>query len=222
MTHPRETEKLRLALRRMDREALLLVAERAIDLVPKGKLGALAGDLVGLEEPSLAKSGDSALLAEVRKFHEESLRGEYYEDFPVNSRNFTETSEGTEAFIAEFNRLLEKCTRAAEKGPRARVREAFELLFELLRRMDDRPDDIVFFADEAGSWQVGVDWRATLPAYFRCLAECASPGDYAREVDRTISDFADYERPQLMAAARRVASKDQEAALGRLAKPTRR
>ena len=28
---------------------------------------------------------------------------------------------------------------------------------------------MVFFASEAGSWQVGVDWRAALSACFRCL-----------------------------------------------------
>jgi len=35
-------------------------------------------------------------------------------------------------------------------------------------------------------------------------------------VDRAISDFADYERPKLLAAARRVASGEQKAALRRL------
>lgn len=73
-----------------------------------------------------------------------------------------------------------------------------------------------FFADEAGSWQVGADWRSALPAYFRCLADGASAEDFAREVDRTISDFADYERPRHLAAARRIADAGQKAALRRL------
>jgi hypothetical protein len=52
-------------------------------------------------------------------------------------------------------------------GAIATVREAFELLFALLRRLDRDPDSVVFFADEGGSWQVGVDWRPALAAYFR-------------------------------------------------------
>jgi hypothetical protein len=152
----------------------------------------------------------------VRKFHDASLRGEYYESFGVNSKNFMEKSGGTEAFIAEFGRLIGKCVRASAKGPHAPVREAFDLLLALLRRIDDDPDSVVFFADEAGSWQVGVDWREALPAYFCCLADGASGDDFAREVDRAITDFADYERPRHLTAARRVANPEQKAALRRL------
>ena len=147
----------------MSRGNLLIVAERAIEIVPRAKLRALVGDMVRLDELAEGKRGAAPLLDEVRKFHEASLRGDYYDSFDVNSKNFMEKSEGTEAFIAEFDRLLGKCVRAAAKGPRAPVREAFELLFALLRRLDEDPDSVVFFADEAGSWQVGVDWRAVLP-----------------------------------------------------------
>ena len=90
----------------------------------------------------------------------------------------------------------------------------------LLRRIDKSPDDVIFFADEAGSWQVGVDWRAALPAYFRCLADGTSAEAFASEVDRTITDFANYERPRHLGAARRVANAGQKAALRSL--PARR
>lgn len=92
---------------------------------------------------------------EVRKFHAASMGGQYYESFAVNSKNFMEKSQGTEAFIAEFDRLLGRCVRAAEAGPRPPVREAFELLFGLLRHIAEGHDDVIFFADEAASWQVG-------------------------------------------------------------------
>lgn len=212
-----DIEKLRVALQRMSRGNLLIVAERAIEIAPRAKLRQLVGDMVRIDELAEGKRGAAPLLDEVRKFHEASLRGEYYDSFDVNSKNFMEKSEGTEAFIAEFDRLVGKCARAAaEKGPRPPVREAFELLFALLRRIDEDPDSVVFFADEAGSWQVGVDWREALPAYFRCLADGVSGEDFAREVDRVITDFADYERPRHLAAARRVGNAEQKAALRRL------
>lgn len=180
------------------------------------KLRQLVGGMVRLDELAEENRGAAPLLDEVRKFHEASLRGEYYESFGVNSKNFMEKSKGTEAFIAEFDRLAGKCVRAAGKGPRSPVREAFELLFALLRRIDEDPDSVVFFADEAGSWQVGVDWRKALPAYFRCLADGASGDDFAREVDRAIAGFAGYDRPRHLAAARRAGNAEQKAALRRL------
>ena len=96
------------------------------------------------------------------------------------------------------------------------MREVFELLFALLRRIDECRDDVIFFADEAGSWQVGVDWGSALPGYFRCLADTASAEEFDREVDRTISDFVNHDRPRHLAAALRVAKADQEPALLRL------
>ena len=219
MTPRIDPENLRTALRRLSRDNLLAIAERAIDIVPAAKLRALLSDMVRLDELAKSKGRPASLLAEVRKFHDASLRGDYYESFGVNSKNFMQKSEGTEMFIEEFEQLAGKCARAATVGPHAPVREAFDLLFALLRRIDDDPDSVVFFADEGGSWQVGVDWHEVLPAYFRCLANGMAGEDFARAVDRAISDFADYERPRQLTAARRVANAEQKAALRRLPAP---
>lgn len=130
-----------------------------------------------------------------------SLNRETHRQGGVLSRcedNTRPKRKGTKDFMAVLHRLVGRCIRASAKGRRAPVREAFELLFELLRRIDEAPDDVIFFADEAGSWQLGVDWRAALPAYFRCVADTASPEEFASAVDRTIANFADYERPRLL------------------------
>ena len=219
---PVDIEQLRVALRRMSRSHLLRVAERAIEMVPRAKLGALVGDVVRREDLAAGRRGAAPLLAEVRKFREASLRGDDYDSVDVNSKNFMDKSEGTEAFIAEVDQLIGKCIRAVEQGPRTPVREAFELLFALLRRIDEDPDRVVFFADEAGSWQVGGDWRTALPAHFRCLAEGTAGEEFAREVNRVITDFADYERPRHLAAARRMANAEQKTALRRLPARERR
>lgn len=211
-----DLDKLRAALRRMSRGNLLILAERAAELVPRTKLPELLADMLWLDDLMTAKEDALPLLAEVRKFHAASLRGDYYQDFAVNSRNWTQKSEGTEAFFAEFDRLIRKCVRAAEHEARAPVRAAFELLFALIRHIDECHDDVIFFADDGGTWQIGVDWRAALPAYFRCLAEEASAENFAREVDRAITDLAGQDRPRLLTAARRVASAEQKAALRHL------
>jgi hypothetical protein len=137
-------EKLRVALRRMSRDNLLSVANRAIDLVPRARLGALVSGMVRLDLLTEGKGAAVSLLDEVRTFHDACLRRDYYESFDVNSKNYIDTSKGTDAFMAEFDRLIEKCIRATAKGPASSVREAFELLFKLLRCLDRDPDSVVF------------------------------------------------------------------------------
>ena len=214
---PRPTvdpEKLRARLQGMSRSDLLGIAERAIDLVPRARLAELVGHAVDLDDLAPSKTTNAALLDEVERFHAESLAGKYYESFAVNSKNYMDMSLGTERFIGELNRLVTRCTAAAGKGPRGPVRQAFEALFALLHHIDACEDDVIFFADEGGSWQVGVDWNNVLPAYFRCLAETAGPEEFAREVRAAIKDLPEHGRPSLFAEAQRLASEEQKAALG--------
>lgn len=143
----------------MNRGELLTVADRAIALVPPSKLRQLIGDMVALADFVDGPRAATPLLDEVRRFHDAAIRGEYYESFAVNSKNYMDKSRGTETFIAEFDRLMGKCIRAAAKKRRAPIRDAFEMLRQLRRRIDEASDSVIFFADEAGSWQVGVDWR---------------------------------------------------------------
>jgi hypothetical protein len=208
-----DLESLRKELRAMSRGDLLIIAERAIELVPKATLKALVSDYVLVDNVAEASATPNALLNELQKFHVDSMAGRYFEDFEVNSRNCTEQSRGTDAFIAEFKRLLRECISAADSGQYEVARQAFELLFGLLRHIDEGHDDVIFFADEGGSWQIGIDWRSVFPPYFRCLAETAAAEDFARSVDQAIEDFAEHDRPQYLRSAHAVASSAQRAAL---------
>jgi len=153
------------------------------------------------------------LIEEIQKFYDESCDGRYFEQFEANAKNYKEHSRGTDAFVAEFDRLLRKCVQAVGHQTGASVREAFEVLFRLLRRIDEAPDDVVYFAEEPGSWQLGVNWRVVFPAYFRCLAELASSEEFARTIDQMIRAFAEHERPLHLRTAHQVASAAQQAAL---------
>jgi hypothetical protein len=208
-----DLDRLRRALQAMSRGDLLIIAERAAELVPKAKLEALCGDYVRVGDLATTGARTVSVLAKVRKFHAASLHGDYYESVDIDATKFMDQSKGTDAFVAEFQRLLGKCIRAAAKGPRAPAREAFELLFGVLRHIDECQDDVIFFSDEPGSWKVYGNWRPALAGYFQCLADTASPTDFAREVDRVIKDFAERERPHHLAAAQRVASSEQVRAL---------
>ncbi len=218
-TPPIDREKLRTYVRKLDGEDHLILLDRAIDLLPKSKLPKLIRDYARLADLRPDGSSPTELLDAVRGFHTASLRGEYYEYFMVDSRNFMQKSEGTQCWIAECHRLLDLCEQASKTDSYAETRTAFELIFDLLLQIDECRDDIIFFADEAGSWQVGVNWRAVLPAWFRCLAATASADEYATQVRATISYFAHYEVKVLMPKARRSGNKEQRAALSRLPPP---
>jgi hypothetical protein len=41
--------------------------------------------------------------------------------------------------------------------------QAFDIIFELLDHIDDVNRDILFFADEGGSWALGIEWEKVLP-----------------------------------------------------------
>ncbi len=158
-------------------------------------------------------SSQGRLLEAVKTFQEASLRGDHYEDFNVNSKNFMEMSRGTETWIAECNRLLDRCVAAVKKGRHAETREAFDILFGLLRHIDEGRDDVIFFADEGGSWQVGVTWEEVLPAYFASLAATAEPDDYAEAVTGMVNDFVRHDRDKYLRKARGIASAAQRRAL---------
>lgn len=212
---PRSTidpDRLRVAIRRMKREELLTLLDRAIDLVPKSRLAQLTEGYAFRDIRAGSKPQRQPLLEQARAFERAAMRHEYYESFNVNSTNYRDTSRGTQRFFAELNLLIDLCVKDVDRVPAGELREAFEVLLTLLRRID-QGDEIVFFADEGGSWQAGLDWDEVLPSYFTCLAASAEPEQFGDLVVRAIVDFADYRREKLLKEARRVASKSQKTAL---------
>jgi hypothetical protein len=122
-------------------------------------------------------------------------------------------SAGTRSFIADFSRLLDLCVAESGNGAAVDVRMSMEILFALYRYIDECNDDIIFFADEAGAWQITVDWRTVLPAWFRCLAKMVEPAEYARLARKAIEDFDPHARVQHLASARQAGSPAQRRAL---------
>ena len=208
-----DTDKLRVYFRTLRKDDLLDLLERAVDLLPRTRLAALLEGYVDLDDLKPESKATGRLLEAVKEFDSASRRGDYYEGFNVNSKNYMNKSSGTRTWIAECNRLLDRCVAAAGKSKHAEAREAFELIFALLRRIDDGYEDIIFFADEAGSWQVGVDWESVLPAWLKCLAETAPPEAFVEAAITTIEEFSSYDKGRHMKEARRVASPAQRKAL---------
>ena len=179
-----DREKLRAEIRKLGTEYASYMLDDAIELLPPSKLRKIAKKYIDLERlrPDAETVTEENLLAKVKAFEKASLAGEYFESFNVNSKNFTKQSTGTRAWIATYLRHLDRCVTISRIGNPMEVRQAMDILFGLLDHIDECRVDIVFFADEAGSWQVGVDWDKVLPAWFKVLSATAEPEEYARRI----------------------------------------
>jgi len=208
-----DRDKLRAAVRKMGIEYVFLMLHDAITLLPERKLRKLIAQYLNPHEfrPDSARKVD--LLADVKAFQKASLAGEYYQAFAVNSKNYTEKSGGTLAWIADCLRLLERCLAQSKKEDPKTVCQAFEIVFSLLSKIDEGNDDILFFADEGGSWQVGVDWEKVLPAWFRVLSATAGPSEYAQRITTLPKRHHQYGWIKMLAAARKIATPAQRQAL---------
>jgi hypothetical protein len=208
-----DPDKLRAALRRLGDDCVFYMLNEAIDLLPQAKLLKLVKrylDPSGLE-PDGEDRGN--LLSNVKAFEKASLSGKYYESFNVTSKNCTEKSIGTRAWIADCHRLLDRCTTQARKSDPVDVRRAFEIIFGLLDHVDECLDDVIFFADEAGSWQVGVDWRKVLPSWFRVLSATAGAEEYAERITVLLEHHCNSEREKMLSVARRKGTPQQRKAV---------
>jgi hypothetical protein len=127
-----DREKLRVAIRRLGNEYTCHMLDDAIELLPPSKLVKLAGRYLDVKSLQASGPKHAGLLAEVKAFEKASRAGDYYESFAVNSKNCSEVSGGTRAWIAECERLFGRCVAATGKGNAEETRGAFEMLFALL------------------------------------------------------------------------------------------
>ena len=166
--------------------------------------------------PDSVKRAKSSLLEEVKAFAKASLAGEFYEAFDVNSKNCTDQSNGTSAWIAACRRLLDRCVTEASSIDPVEVRQAMDTIFGLLDHIDAGRDDVIFFADEGGSWQVGVQWDKVLPAWFKALSATAPPEEYATRINALLARHCNYGRDKMLIVARRTGTPDQRRALAEI------
>ncbi len=208
-----DRQKVRAAIRRMGSEYVFYMLDDAITLLPQTKLRRLIKQYLNPAELRPDGARKENLLADVKAFQKASLTGKYYQAFAVNSKNYTEKSSGTLAWIADCRRVLERCVAQSKKEDPATVCQAFEIIFSLLSKIDECTDDILFFADEGGSWQVGVDWENVLPAWFKVLSATAGPAEYAQGITTLLKRHYKHGRIKMLAVARRIATPAQGRAL---------
>ncbi len=218
-----DRDKLRAQIRRLGNEYVFYMLDDAIELLPPTKILKLAKKYLDLERlrPDSGPATRPSLLMDVERFEKASLAGDYYESFDVNGKNCTQMPAGTCAWIADFRRLLDRCVTNAKESDPGEVLQATDILFGLLDHINECLDDVIFFADEGGSWQVGVDWDRVLPVWFKVLSATAEPMDYAEKITAMLSSHYRYGRDKMLVIARRIATSEQRQALAEVGRAKR-
>jgi hypothetical protein len=210
---PIDREKLRTAIRRMGGEYIFYILDDAITLLPEAKLRKLIENYLDAAELCSDGTEKKDLLADAEAFREASLAGSHYNGTADHGKNREEKPLETLAWITDCRRLLDRCMEQAAKRNAAEVCQAFEVVFGLLDHIDECKDDVIYFADEGGSWQMGFDWEKVLPAWFRVLSTAVEPAEYARRVDAVLDRHYAHGRAEMLAVARRTATPAQRQAL---------
>jgi len=209
-----ELGKLRGCLRTLRDEDVFLMLDDAIERLTAEDLEQVVSPFLDLERlrPSGAMLGSADLIDQVRAFANESNAGDYYESFDVASRNYTKLSRGTLAWIATCCRLFDRCVAEVGRGDASEVLAAMNVLFGLVETIDER-DDILFFADEGGSWLVGIDWKQVLPAWIQLLAARSGAVEFAAAVVDRHGRLPPHARVGFLELAESMATPAQAAAL---------
>jgi hypothetical protein len=103
------------------------------------------------------------ILTTIEQFYEKSMAGYYYEPFDINSKNFSDIPEETDAWFDEISDYLEDSSRLTDQGEHEMAVQCFKLLHELIDKMED--GDEIVFADEYGTWMITGDEKRFIKSY---------------------------------------------------------
>jgi hypothetical protein len=193
-----DRERLWWTMRGLDRGDLMQLLARALAEVPATRLESVfrdrahPGDIGARQDEPVDE-----VHVEVKKFCDLARKGHFYEPVPYRG---SEQSRGTQEFVARCNVLFNRCVEEHGRADPRDLRTAFELLLDLMRQIDDG-EEVVYFTDEAGSWQVGVVWTTVLPAYFSCHARTATKAQFQTMVERALAGHGAQAQPELLRAA---------------------
>jgi hypothetical protein len=171
-------ERVWWLLRSLERDALMVIAARALLEVPLSELGRV---LEGYAQADavLSRSGEQApsLLAAVERFCNHARQGHFYEDSGTS-----EPSNTTQEFVGRCRMLFDRAL--AERGDPRELRGALERLFGLLQELVEEPDMLVHFPETAGVESLGIDWQRVAAAYLLAVARTASEPELELAVEQ--------------------------------------
>jgi hypothetical protein len=200
-----DRQQVRGAIRQMDNEHIFYLLDDAISVLsPAQHSQLIAPYYANPEQVAAHGEASQSLLAEVLAFQTASVAGGYYQEIPNAARNRAENSRGTLSWIADFRRLLDGCVTKSNITSSRDACQAFQILFALLDRLDDETAEEILFAEECGSWMMGIEWKRVLPAWFKALAATADLTEYGGRVEAIINRHCHGQESEIMSLARSV------------------
>ena len=169
-----DKKRLMEFLKKQESSVLLQLLDMAFDAMTTNQRRDVFGRLKLEEKPF--KVSEKALLKEVKKFYDDSLKGIYYAPFEINSKNHTDIPEETEAWFEKLADLLGDTARISESGKHQIAIGCFKILYELIDKMEE--GDGIVFADEYGTWMIPADEKVFIRAYLRSLSAVCTPEEF--------------------------------------------
>jgi hypothetical protein len=149
------------------------------------------------------------ILTTIEQFYERSMAGYYYAPFDINSKNFSDIPEETDAWFDEISDYLEDSSRLTDQGEHEMAVQGFKLLYELIDKMED--GDEIVFADEYGTWMITGDEKRFVKSYLSSLAAISTPEEYANGAIPLIKrDSHESFHNKVYALAIKIANEDQK------------
>jgi hypothetical protein len=149
------------------------------------------------------------ILATIEQFYEKSMAGYYYAPFDINSKNFSDIPEETDAWFDEISDYLEDSSRLTDQGEHEMAIQGFKLLYELIDKMED--GDEIVFADEYGTWMITGDEKRFIKSYLSSLAAISTPEEYANGAIPLVKrDSYESFHNKVYASAIKIANEDQK------------
>jgi len=160
------------------------------------------------EVPPSSVDGEK-ILTTIEQFYEKSMAGYYYAPFDINSKNFSDIPEETDAWFDEISDYLEDSSRLTDQGEDEIAVQCFKLLHELVDKMED--GDEIVFADEYGTWMITGDEKRFVKSFLSSLAAISTPEEYANGAIPLIKrDGYESFHNKVYASAIKIANEDQK------------
>jgi len=170
-------ERLFEYLKTQDQARLLDLINSAFDIIDTNQRHDVFGKII-VEVPPSPVEGKK-LLSTIKEFDEKSMAGHYYAPFDINSKNFSDIPEETDAWFDEIGDHLEDSSRLTDQGDHEIAVKCFKILHELIDAME--AGDEIVFADEYGTWMITGDEKRFVKSYLTSLSEISSPEEYTTD-----------------------------------------
>lgn len=205
-------------LKTQSQSKLLEILQSAFDTMNTNQRHDVFGKIIS-SAPTLSVDGEE-VLATIEAFYEKSVDGYYYAPFDINSKNFSDIPEETDAWFDEISDYLEDSSKLTDQEDHGIAVRCFKLLHKLIDKMEDGEE--IVFADEYGTWMITGDEKRFIKSYLKSLSAISTPEEYASGAIPLIKrDSYESFHNKVYAIATRIANEEQKMLLKKEVKKQR-